>query len=492
MNVASSLAVAVAERVERTGGPRAGLVAWKALAGNSTDGEIRGKALLAALRCAVALREDGAIGELITLWGNVDRGVWDVSIAVLCKEMTRAGLLRRATELARAEAERHRTALSLYVHARCLDVAGDDAAAGAFRSVVDRAVKEGAKDIALAARVRRATLLARSWDTMSEALEEATQVDIAAAPPESKLALARVLLFSPSRFVRAGAIGVLDDLASSSDPETASFRAKALRLAATWADDVGAAMTPLESDRLIAMFGRERIAKVAPHAKEVLRACEQITRARDDAEVEARLEAAANAAFASPELAAQHTRAREILRGRYEPQREGERLPADETKRRAFRQQEILDVAVAIRDKAPARAARTLRLLAEAAEAGEHLPRELDAVAHLALERRAEPGDAELRDAAVRFFAARLSRASYGAPPRGYLALADTLATLDQEALSKKARRAAVTAKEPGAAESLGIALARQGWELARQGERARAIERLREAKRLLDGTPKT
>lgn len=489
MNVASSLAVAVAERVERTGGPRAGLVAWKTLAGNSADGEIRGKALLAALRCAVALREDGAIGELITLWGNVDRGVWDVSIAVLCKEMTRAGLLRRATELARAEAERHRTALSLYLHARCLDVAGDEAAASAFRSVVDRAVKEGAKDIALAARVRRATLLSRSWDTMSEALEEAAQVDIAAAPPESKLALARVLLFSPSRFVRAGAIGVLDDLASSSDPETASFRAKALRLAATWADDVGSAMTPLESDRLIAMFGRERIAKVAPHAKEVLRACEQITQAHDDAEVEARLEAAASA---SPELAAQHTRAREILRGRYEPQREGERVPADETKRRAFRQQEVLDVAVAIRDKAPARAARTLRLLAEAAEGGEHLPRELDAVAHLALEQRTEPGDAELRDAAVRFFAARLSRASYGAPPRGYLALADSLATLDQEALSKKARRAAVTAKEPGAAESLGIALARQGWELARQGERARAIERLREAKRLLDGPPKT
>ncbi|MDF2697139.1 MAG: hypothetical protein K0S65_5522, partial [Labilithrix sp.] len=52
--------------------------------------------------------------------------------------------------------------------------------------------------------------------------------------------------------------------------------------------------------------------------------------------------------------------------------------------------------------------------------------------------------------------------------------------------LSRMARRAAVVAKEPGAAESLGTSLTREGWDLARSGERARAIARLREAKALL------
>ena len=73
-----------------------------------------------------------------------------------------------------------------------------------------------------------------------------------------------------------------------------------------------------------------------------------------------------------------------------------------------------------------------------------------------------------------------------GSPPRGYVLLADTLAGLGMNDLSVKARRAAVVAKEPGAAESLGTSLVREAWELARKGQRAEAIQKLREAKALL------
>lgn len=493
MNVASSVAIGLAERVERTGGPRAGLVAWRTLANGSTNPEVRGKALIAALRCALALRDLDALSRLTSLWETVDRGVWDAPITSLCKELMRlaAGdpgepaLMRRATELARVEARRHRTARSLYLHARCLDIAGDASAASAFRDAIDRAEKEGAEDIARSSRVRRAAILSRSWVTLSEALEEARQVELARVTPAFRLVLARVLLMSPSRFMRATAIGALDEIVVGDDVALAS---RALRTVAQWVDDVGDALTLLELDRLIALFGRERVVAMAPRAKEVMRTLDRIIRAKDD-ELDAALEDVARVeplATMKDErtLADLHEHARDILRGRFEVAlNRSDAPPADPARRRAFRYDEILDVAVAIRDRAPARAARSLRMLVMAEDAGERLPREVLGVAHAAL----VYDDPELREVAARFFELRLSQARPGAPPAGFLALADALAACGKEEAASLSRRAAAFTKEPGAAESLATSLARSGWEYARAGDRARAIEKLREAKALLE-----
>ncbi len=477
MNVAASVALAVAERVERTGGPRAGLVAWRTLASNAADAEVRGKAILAALRCALAVRDEIALAELTALWETVDRGVWDPAIASLCIEMVGTGLLTRATTLAESEVRRHRTARSLYCHARCLDLARDAAAADVFRDAIARAEKEGAKDIELASRVRRAALLARSWPTMSEALDEARRVDVERAPAESRLVVARVMLRSPSRFERAAAIGLLDAIITT---EGAGLATRALTLVARWADDAADRLTPLESDRLVALFGRERVMKVAPHAKDIARVLERIARASDEAALGAALE---EAVLLAPELAPAHERVRDILAGRFEvPEDAVETAPTELRRRRAFRHSQILDVVVAMRDRAPARAARTMRILGEAEEAGEHLPVEVLAVAQAAL----AYDDAELREAAAHLVAVRLRRASTGAPPRGFAVLADTLANIGMMDLANAARRAAIAAKEPGAKETLGTLLAREGWELAKSGDRAKAIEKLREAKALL------
>jgi hypothetical protein len=148
----------------------------------------------------------------------------------------------------------------------------------------------------------------------------------------------------------------------------------------------------------------------------------------------------------------------------------------------------MLDVVVALRDRSMATAAHALRDLADIESSREPLPVQILGVVQAAL----SSGEAELRDVAARLVDVRLRRAAMGRPARGYVLLADTLASLGMTDLSVRARRAAVVAKEAGAAESLGTALAREAWELARTGQRAQAIQKLREAKTLLHGVQKS
>jgi hypothetical protein len=485
MSVASSVAFALAERVERSAGPRAGLVAYKALT-TSGDGQVRAKAILASLRCALALRDREALGALSALWPTVDRGMWDEPIAALCKEMARAGSGwgRQAIELARAEVTRHRTARSLYLHARCVDVVArdDDDAARAqavilFRDAIDRADKEGRDDIALASRVRRAALLSRSWLTMGEAIDEARRVDPKRVSPESRLVVAGILLLSSSRFTRAAAIGTLDELVVGDDASVAS---RALMEAARWADDVGGAITPLEIDRLNALFGRPRV--VTTNIGNVARARTRILQARSThADVASAL---VDASRLDGALEARVQRARDIASGRFEASRERSNTTAGW----AGYLDAVLDVAVALRGRVPARAARALRFLLDAEERGERLPYEVLAVADASL----AYDDEELGDIGARFFEARLRQPRAGAPPRGFLALADALAASGRTEAAVIARHAAAVANEPGAVEALGTVLAREGWEYARSGDRARAIDALRAAKAILDPKGKT
>lgn len=440
MAIAGSVAIALAERVEKSGGPRAGLVAWRALAANASDAETRAKALIAGLRCALSLRDESGIDDLVALWPSIDRGDWSAPVAALCKDLVRAKLGAFAIDLSAAEMTRNRTAHALYTHARCLDVAADARAVEWFGRTVERAESEGAAAIANAARVRRTVLLAKSWATLAEALAEAAKLDLAKLEWPARIDIARVLLLSPSRFTRAGAIGQLADAANVDD---VAIRRRARRLAARYADEAADSVTPLEHDRLNVVI------------KDALRA---------------------------PPVVAE--RAGDLLRGRYEVPREPPEAPADPVKRRIARHHEILDVFAALRDDSSARAARALRALAVAQESDERLPREVVAVAQAALAK----DDAELRGVALRFFAAWLKRPSYIAPPRGFVALADALGDAGAPELALLARRGAALRKEAGAAQSLGVLLARVGWEAARADNRPHAIQTLREAKALSTG----
>ena len=417
-----SVALRIADRVAASGGPRAGLSAYRVLAEKTTDDDVKGRALLAALRCAVALDDREAIATLTSHWNDVATGLYAASIAALCKRLP----LVQATALAYAEVKRHVTAHALYTYARCLDTAGDPRAAGAFAEAAERAAKEGAGAIVIASRVRRVAWLARSLATLADALEEASRLDLARLGERDRRAVARVLLCSPSRFVRAGALEVLD-----------------ARSCARHVEDMDTRLTPLELDRVIAKL------QGMPDAQAAARA---IVRGPDPEDP-------------------RHARAREILAGRFEPNRD---LVDDPWSL-------LLDVAAALRDGTHARAASALRLLAAREERGAWSPVHVWTIAEAALASES----AEVRGVAGRLATSRMARGACVPPPRGWLALATALADAGMMEPADLARRAAFAAKEKGAADALVLDLTKAGWELARSGERARAISRLREAKAL-------
>jgi hypothetical protein len=426
----------MAARVERTGGPRAGLVAYRAIAHRSAKAEVRGKAILGALRCALALRDEAAIADLTQRWSTIASGVFHVEGS--CKALVRAGLLRRATELARAEVERHRTARALYVWARCAELAGDDAA-GAYAETIARAKNEGAIALERAARARRAVLLAGSWLTREEALAEASRVDLAALEDVGLAErLGGVLLQSPSRFVRASAVDALSALPGGGPGPTG------IALVARYADEEED-LSALERDRVRAFF--------AKHRPEIVAVLDGDTRFE-------------------PELVRIAARARDLA-GRADA---SSASPADPAARRAHRLDAIVDVAGALRDGDHARASPLFAEL-RAIDAEETLPPQMLAVAEAAL-------GSPLRNEAILFFEHRLRAGSGPAPPRGFLALEDALS--DRADLAALARRAALVRREPGAAARVGAVLLREGWSRAESGDREAAIRALREAKRVL------
>jgi hypothetical protein len=476
MSLTADVAVAAAEQLEKSAGAGPGLKVWRRLAANAASAELRGRAILGGLRCAIAVRDLGAIRDLSLLWRTVetvDEALWD-GVFAACKELSRAGLGICAADLACSEIKRATTARGLYAYARCLDVGGDPRAAAAFGDALAQAEKEGAARLVRACRVRRVAWLARSPEGMTEALEEAKRVTPAEVTPEERLVLARVLLRSPSRFARASAIGLLDEIVSGSSPSPLSRRA--MVVAARHADDRNDDITPLEVDRLLAMFSREGIAKDVVRVRDAIRAIDRLARAKEN-ESDVELEAAlADAARADPELAILHQRARDILRGRFEPHEASKTTLHPEWTA-------LLDAVVATRDGAWPRTASALRVLAESAERGQRLPPHVWTVAQAGL----GTDDAEVRGVAGRLVAAMMKTTS-AAPPRGWLGLAQALAICGMDEIATAARRSAALAKEAGAADALALALTRTGWQLAQAGDRSRAIERLREARALQEG----
>lgn len=517
MSLTADVAIGAAERIERVAGSGAALTVYRRLASTTDASELRARAILGGLRCAIAQRDLGAMRDLSQLWATVDAGAWDEVFAT-CKAMWRAGLGVPATELAYAEVKRFPTAKALYAYARALDVAGDSRAGEAFGEAVAKAEKEGAPALLRSARVRRASWLARAAETLPAAIEEARRVLPAEVTPAERIELARVLLRSPSRFVRAGALGLLDELASgggaigaidatgAADTTTTAgaprgLAARALRLAALHADEMGDALTPLEVDRLLALLGRERLAASCGPARDAVRALDRLARSKAaspsatatgagaagaDAELAAALDEAARGV---PELAALHRRARDILAGRFEAhQAEGE--PATSAAAAPAGSPwapwtPMLDAVAAMRDAAWPRAARSLRALSELAESGRALPPQAYTIAQVAL----GVDDAEVRGVAGRLVDAMM-RTTSAAPPRGWLALATALTACGMDELAARPRRAAALAKEPGGEQALGLALTRKAWQLAHAGERSRAIAALREAKALAPAPP--
>lgn len=453
MTFGEDLALAGAARIRRSAGPRAGLIAYRALARRLDGG--RGSATLAALELAVELDDQAAFAELVDLWSTVE-GDGLREIAGLVRALAAKGDGVSLLRLLRVERARLSRPLTTYFLARAAEPShaeGDHAESdSAYEEAAALATRTGDARLAMVARARLALSLSRRPDHRARAVLLARELDAAKIPelpPDLRIGVARLLLDAPSRFTRATGLGILDDVAKTEGP----YRELAMAVAADFTDGAGHRASPLERDRLLAILSRDPDeARRATVTKLVTRA---FTWNEIDAASPAR--AAEQILQAEPGRIEEVLRAREVLENRAPSRRTGGDPGVEVVA--ALRAGRLADAAVALDRMQSARAASTLvQRTAWAAV--------LEALANDATHAAAE--------SLFRLLVAR------GAAPRhGFLAYAARLSGETRILALRQAHRSG----EPGAKERLERALVAAALETYRQGKRDETLTRLREAK---------
>lgn len=453
MTFGEELALAGAARIRRSAGPRAGLIAYRALARRLDGG--RTPATLAALELAVELDDQAAFGELVELWSTAEGdGLREIAglVRTLDGKRENASLLR----LLRAECARLPRALTLYFLARAAEPSRAEGDHGesdrAYDEAAALAARTGDARLALLARARHSLSLSRRPDHRARAVLLARGLDpakISELPADLRIGVARLLLDAPSRFTRATGLGILDEVAKTEGP----YRERALAVAADFTDGAGHRASPLERDRLLAILSRDPDeARRVAVSKLVLRA---FAWSEIDAAPPAR--AAEQILQAEPGRLDEVLRAREVLENRA-PSRRSDGDPGVEVVA-ALRAGRLADATVALERMQSTRALPTLVHRTAWAAVLEALGND---ATHLAAE------------GLFRRLVAR------GAAPRhGFLAYAARLSGETRMLALRQAHRSG----EPGAKERLERALVAAALETYRQGKREDTLTRLREAK---------
>lgn len=468
------------EWIERTLGPHAALPLLRPLS-SAGDPAVRLRATLAIIRCSVRINDPAEVSAQSARWSELRGGVYLDDIIDLCKALLAQGHARAASDLAGAEAARDPKARAIYLHARCLERAGDASAMDVYKLAADRAdVEPSAAHVGVAARVRRIERLARTPDKLSEAIAEAAAADPEPGTAADKLVIASVRLASPSRFTRAGALSLLEELARKGRAEIADV---AIRTAARHADALADGLSPVEVDRLSAVLKHIRDPKPREDALLRLRALTRLASAKGD-EID---QVVSEVAEAAPETRALLSRARAVLAGGGQGASAGVDDAAPD-----LRLAEVgLDLVVALRrgktEDAIAALARATVLLNKTSNdsraAGGAAPPPLWTGAYLALRSL----DKQIQNGAIELCEV-LINAPLAPPPPPVIKMAPLAALLRRAGradLAARCLRGAAAAKEPGAAEDLAMDLLRHGWSLAARGERDAAIAALREARSL-------
>lgn len=455
MTFAEDLALAGAARIRRSAGPRAGLIAYRALARRLDDG--RGPATLAALALALEIDDQAAFDELVDLWGTAP-GDGLREIAALVRTLDAKGDRASLVRLLRAECRRLPRALTAYFFGRAAESTGPEGdhaeSDRAYEEAVAMATRTGDARLALLARASLSLSLARRSEHRARAVLLARGLDparIPELPPDLRIGVARLLLDAPSRFTRATGLGILDEVAKAEGP----YREMAMAVAADFTDSAGHRASPLERDRLLAILSRDPDeARRAAVAKLVARA---FTWSEIDAASPAR--AAEQILLAEPGRLEEVLRAREVLENRAPSRRSGGDPGVEVVA--ALRAGRIADAAVALDHMQSARS----------------LPNLVHRTAWAAVLEAL--GNDATRVAAEGLF--RLLVARGAAPRHGFLAYAARLRGETRIVALRQAQRSG----EPGAKERLERALVATALETYRQGNREATLARLREAKTL-------
>ncbi|MDI1451564.1 hypothetical protein [Polyangium sp. 6x1] len=491
MAIFDAATLRTAEGLERSttgnGGARFALPVYKQLLTPGSEPAIASRAAIGALRCVLKLgRElDTELEGIAAYWSTLSgSGPHFPAILDLCQKLARAGRKNAALALAGAEVEREETARALYLFARLLELTGDgDGAFLAFAKAAARAdVEKGAGDVAVAARARRVERLLGDRSTASLAVADATSADPMGAPPEQKLVIALGRMRSPSRFVRASGLSLLEEIGR--DPTTSLGR-HAIRLAAEHADALGDALTPLEADRVAATLRHVPDDAARENALARLAVAQTIASSRGEAQADA----ITRAAELAPEIFPLVCRARAALTGG--GQGDDAAHPAASTEPASSPSLRLaslgLSAFVALGKGRSREAAAALDEAAElATTGGGRVGPPVWTAARAAL----DSADSLVRAAGVRLCEVLLSGPG-AAPPGGHSAFALSLARAGRPDLAVRAARDAAAGKEPSARALLGSILREQGWALAARGQRELAIAALTEAKEHLAAAAK-
>jgi hypothetical protein len=496
---ALSLGISGIEKVER-GSPRLAMRLFDTLAKNVGDPEVRARAALGALRCAVQLDEVNDILNFAILWPEMradPTGAIADAVVDLVKRLVSTKRLDLAIELATSEVERKRSARSLYLYARLLDRTDERAAFEVYGRAAEIAEQEpGSPAIAVTARVRRIERLAMDPATCQQAALEAAAANPEAATPAQKLVIAAARLFSPSRFTRASGLSLLEELGRTARPEVAQA---AVRTAAQHADRLAEGLSSIEADRVGAALKHWPDPAQRDSALVRLLALVRIAAARGE-DRDRRLIEAWDAA---PEIFPLLCRARAVLTGggvgsyaaldeaRPAASPEASAVPVGPLDS-ALRLASLgLDAVVAIRRGKPLEAASAFGTARELM--GPHsieAPPALWTAVILALGAQDPLG----RSAALALVEHLLSASGVGPPPPSLRVrrLATALRRAGRLDLAVYALRWAASAKDPSATQDLASELTRQGWSAALEGDREVALTALREGRSLYSQTAST
>lgn len=253
-------AFAAAEALERNAGSRAALPAYRTLATSATEPE-RTRAILAGLRCARAAEDVDALDAFVTLWPTAQGGHFDdVRGLVLALFAAPGGPGKLfAYRLAQAEATRTKRGLAGYLYGRVAEAVRPDTARAIYEDARTRATAEGDERVYAASTARLLTFLTPDESETAAAL--AKSIDSALVDDAGKLAIAGALIGAKSRFSRASGFTLLQELlrdartrAAASRTDASALASRALVLAAKAADRLVATATPLEIERLRALF----------------------------------------------------------------------------------------------------------------------------------------------------------------------------------------------------------------------------------------------
>ncbi len=466
-DLVKNAALATAERVRKNLGPRAGLLSYRTLAENSADSETRGLAVLEGLSCAIEAGDEDAAGALVGLYAGVKKGNLEVLARSTVQALEKRGFSLPARGLAALEVERFPRARSAYLHARCLEAAGDSGALSAFERAEGLARTEGALAVETASRAFRVLLLfAQNRGDEARTLEKTLALrDVA---PELLLRISRYGLSSTSRFTRAAWLTELDRLAKEGSPAVASA---SLGVVCAHAERMGQNLSDMELDRTLAVFAKLQDESLAAKLRGRLLAWSTLPAVARELGPRHRVLEVLGTAGVDGDALAYARRALEVTEGRFEPK---VAFPRGDAARLA------VSAAAALRDGDSPRATGALDALAaevEIAPSARRRPAWEVATFGLCAD------DDRVRDSALRVVAALL-RGAQGPPPRGALFVARACRAAGAEGLAEKLMAIAVDAREPGAKEAYSETARELAWKMAKEGRKAEALRLLREARR--------